>query len=233
MAERKRLTPRQLRKLFAMGILSASGKGEKRKVGYQKPESKERKSAVERAVTRARTGGGSSLRPVERFDGVQARVTGDPFAPGKVTRVRVFSPEARAGIRAGGEEARGAREYQRTLRRAVYDEAKRQSFDGGREFNRSQASKGGKKAAATKSKIREAQAGLTDKPSNELLGILSNPTSRIAGMAAKAELKKRGIVIPTKGPRRKATRPAKPIKEKKPKAPRKEAVKRAAAAAKG
>lgn len=47
MAEGKRpkLTPQQLRKLFAMRVLSASGKGDKRKVSYQKPAKKEGSSA--------------------------------------------------------------------------------------------------------------------------------------------------------------------------------------------
>lgn len=43
MAEKKgrpKLNPQQLRKLFAMGVLKVSGKGEKRKVAYEKPDKK-------------------------------------------------------------------------------------------------------------------------------------------------------------------------------------------------
>lgn len=40
MAEKARpkLNPQQLRKLFAMGVLKASGKGDKRKIAYEKPK---------------------------------------------------------------------------------------------------------------------------------------------------------------------------------------------------
>ena len=235
MAEKKRprLTPRQLRKLFAAGILSASGKGEKRAVAYNKAASTaNRRETVQRAAKAATTGGGK-LRPVERYDGVQARVTGDVFTPGKPVKVRVVSPEARAAIRQGGEEGQGAREYLRGLRRSVYEEARRQSFDMGREMNRSLASKGGKKAAITKAKIKEAQGKLSGKSTGELLAILQDRGSLILPKAAKAELKKRGIEQPKGGRRRAAAKPVKPIMEKKPKAPRKQTLQRAAGAAKG
>lgn len=235
MAEKNRpkLTPRQLRKLFAAGILSASGKGDKRNVVYNKAAgATARRETVQRAAKAATTGGGK-LRPVERYDGVQARVTGELFTPGKVVRVRAFSAEARAAARQGGEEGQGAREYLRGLRRSVYEEARRQSFDMGREMNRSLASKGGKKAAITKAKIKEAQDKLSGKSTGELLAILQDRGSLILPKAAKAELKKRGIEQPKSGRRRAAAKPVKPIMEKKPKAPRKQSLQRAAGAAKG
>lgn len=235
MAEKKRprLTPRQLRKLFAAGILSASGKGDKRNVTYNKGTSTaNRRETVQRAAKAAITGG-AGLRPVERYDGVQARVTGELFTPGKVVKVRAFSPEASAALRQGGEEAQSARQYLRSLRRSVYDEARRQSFDMNREMARSQASRGGKKAAITKAKIREAQASLGDKSTGELLAMLQDKGSRILPKAAKAELKKRGIEQPKAGRRRAAAKPVKPIMEKKAKAPRKQSLQRAAGAAGG